>query len=50
MLYRGSLLVNHFKYGNVYMSIPNSLTTPLSSPLVTVSSFSKSVSLFLICK
>ena len=50
VLHRGSLLVIHFTYGNVYMSIPNSLTNPLSSPLVTISSFSKSVSLFLICK
>ena len=46
-----SLLVIHFKYSSVYMSIPNTLTIP--SPQlsqVTVSSFSKAVSLLLFCK
>ena len=49
MLYSRSLLVIHFKYSSVYMSIPNSLTipSPHPSPLVTISSFSKSVSLCL---
>ena len=47
MLDSRSLLVIHFKYSSVYMSIPNSLTipSPYPFPLVTVSSFSKSVSL-----
>ena len=47
-----ALLVIHFKYSSVYMSNPNSLTIPSLHPfpLVTVSSFSKSVSLFLFCK
>ena len=42
------LLVIHFKYSSVYMTFPKSLTLP--SPLATISSFSKSVSLFLFCK
>ena len=44
--------VIHIKYKSVYMSIPNSLTIPPlhPSPLVTISFFSKSVSLFLLCK
>ena len=45
-----SLLVIHLKYGSVFMSTPNSLTIPVRphpSPMVTVSSFSKFVSLFL---
>ena len=52
MLYSRSLLVIHFKYSRVYTSIPNSLTVPLlhPCPLVTIISFSKSVSLFLLCK
>ena len=37
-----------FKYSSVYMTFPKSLTLP--SPLATISSFSKSVSLFLFCK
>ena len=47
-----SSLVIRFKYSSVYMSIPNSLTIPSfhPSPLVTISSFSKSVCLFLFCK
>ena len=46
-----SLLVIHFKYNSVYMSIPNTLTipSPQLSP-VTMSSFSKAVSLLLFCK
>ena len=50
MLYNRSLLVIHFKYSSVSMSIPNSLTVPSPSsfPLITVSSFSKSVSLFVL--
>ena len=47
MLYIRSLLVIHFVYSGVYMSIPNSLT--ISSPSATMSLFSKSVSLFLLC-
>ena len=42
----GSLLVIHFKYTSVHMSIPNSLTIPSPHPLpppATVSSVSKSV-------
>ena len=52
MLYSRSLLVIHFKYSGVYTSIPNSLTipSPYPSPLKTISSFSKSVILFLFCK
>ena len=46
MLYLRSLVMD-FKYINVDMSIPNSLTIPSHSfPLVTISMFSKSVSLF----
>ena len=46
-----SLLVVHFNYSSMDMSIPNSLTTPPPSPppTATTSSFSKSVSLFLFC-
>ena len=49
------VLVIHFKYSSVYMSIPNSLTilSPHPSSLLTqqpLSSFSKSVSPFLLCK
>ena len=46
VLYSRSLLVIYFKYNSVYMSIPNSLIIPPPhpSPLVTISSFSKSVS------
>ena len=43
-----SMLVIHFKYSPVFMSIPNSLTIP--PHLATISSFSKSVSLLLSCK
>ena len=53
VLYSRSLLVFPFKYSHVYMSIPNSQPVPpcYPSPLVTIiSSFSKSVSLFLFCK
>ena len=48
-----SLLVIHLKYGSVFMSTPNSLTIPAHphpSPMVTISLFSKFVSLFLSCK
>ena len=50
MLYRRLLLVIHFKYSSVYMSILNSLTipSPHSSSLAAISLFS--VSLFLFCK
>ena len=39
--------VGYFKYSSVYMSVPNSqpVPTPHPSPLVTINSFSKSVSL-----
>ena len=42
-----SWLIIHFKYSSVYMSVPNSQSIPPShSPcLLTISSFSKSVSL-----
>ena len=46
VLYSGSLLVIHFKYTSVYMSIPNSLTIPSPHPPpppATISSISKSV-------
>ena len=43
MLYRRPLLLIHLKYSSVYMSIPNSLSIP--SPLATIISFSKSMSL-----
>ena len=35
MLYRRSLLVIHFKYSCVYMSLPNSLTIPSPPPFPT---------------
>ena len=46
VLYSSSLLVICFKYSSLYMSIPKSLTipSPHSSPLITLSSFSKFVS------
>ena len=46
VLYSRTVLVIHFKYIRVYMSIPNSLTIPswLLYLLVTMRSFSKSVS------
>ena len=52
MLYSRSLLVIHFKYISVYMLIPNSLIIPSTHPptCTTVSSFSKSMSLFLFGK
>ena len=53
VLYSRSLLVIHFKYSRVYMSIPKSLIIPFphpSRPPTTISSFSKSVSLFLFYK
>ena len=42
MLYHRSSFGIHFKYGNVYMPIPNSLTIPPLTlpPPVTISSFS----------
>ena len=51
-LYRRSLLVIYFKYSSVYMSVPNSqsILPPHLSPLVTISLFSKSMSLSLFCK
>ena len=50
--YNRSLLVIHFKYSSVYVSISNSPTIPSlhPSPPATVSSFSKSVNLFMFCK
>ena len=52
LLYSKSLLVIHFKYSvDVYKSIPSSLSLPTTHPRpVTISLFSKSVSLFLFCK
>ena len=52
MLYCRFLLVIYFKYSSVYMSIPNCQYIPPSYPytLVTINSFSKSVSLFLFRK
>ena len=49
VLYSRSLLVIQFNYSSVYRSVPNSLTVPSShfSLLITMSSFSNSVSLFL---
>ena len=49
MLYSRTLLVIHFKYSSVYISIQNSLTipSPYSSPLATRSSFSKDKTLAL---
>ena len=43
-----SLLVIHFKYSSVYLSILNSLTipSPYPSSLATINSFSNSLSLF----
>ena len=48
-LHSKSLLAIHLQYSSGYMSIPNSLAIPPPhpSPLVTMSVFSKSVSLFL---
>ena len=45
-------MVIRLKYSSVYILIPNSLTIPSHqpSPLVTINLFSKSVSLFLLCK
>ena len=47
VLYSRSLLIIHFKYRSVYMSIPNSLTilSPHPSLLATISLFSKLVKL-----
>ena len=47
-----SLLIIHFKYSSGYVSILNSLAilSLLPSTLVTINSFSKSVSLFLFHK
>ena len=52
VLYSRTLLVILFKYSSVCKSTPNSLTipSPQSSPPAILSSFSKSVSLFLFCK
>ena len=51
LLYSRSLLVICFKYGSMYMSIPNFQSiSPPTLPPVTLSSFSKSVSLFLFCQ
>ena len=47
----GKSLVIYFMYSSVYMSIPISQFIPLPiSPLVTISLFSISVTLFLFCK
>ena len=50
--YSRSLVVIHLKYSSVYMSIPKSLTVPPYNlpSLVTLSSFSKLMSLFLFCQ
>ena len=47
-----SLLVTCFKDSSVYSSFPTSQSLPAHypSPLLTISSFSKSVSMFLLCK
>ena len=51
VLYSRSLLVIHFIYSSVYMSIPMSqFNPPPCYPLVTVSLFSTSVTLFLFCR
>ena len=52
VLYSRFLLVTHYKYRRVYMLIPNSLTisSPFFFPITTVTSFSKSVSTFLLQK
>ena len=52
VLHSRPLLIIHFKYSSVYMSIPNSLILPSPHPyaLVTINLFSKSVSLFLFYK
>ena len=52
VLYSRFLLVIHFEYSRVYMSIPNSLTIPFpqASPQQLLSCFSKSVRLLLFCK
>ena len=44
------LLVILFIYSSMHMSIPNSVLPPHPSPWESISSFSKSVSLFLFCK
>ena len=51
VLYSG-FLVTHLKYSSVHMSFPNSLTilSPHPSPLAIINSFSKAMSLYLICK
>ena len=46
VLYSRSLLVTHFKYSSVYMSIPNSLTIPSPHPSPCNHKFAKSLSLF----
>ena len=51
-IYSRSLLIIYFKYSSVCMLTPNSQSIPPLpySFLVTLSSLSKSVSLFLFCK
>ena len=52
MLYSRFLLVIYSKYSSVYMSVLNSksISPPNLFPVVTINLFSKSVSLFLLCK
>ena len=52
VLYSRSFLIIHFIYSSVYMLIPNSyfIPPPHVSPLVTISLFLRSMSLFLFCK
>ena len=51
MLYSKCLLVIHFKFSDVYMSVPNSLIIPFPPTFppsrATINSFFKSVNLFL---
>ena len=44
LLFSRTLLVIHFKYHSVYMSIPISLSPPIILSLATISAFLKSVS------
>ena len=48
--YSRSLLLMHFKYSSVYLSIPNSLTIPPTLPPATVSSLSLCVCLCFVHK
>ena len=53
VLYSKFLLIIYFIYTSVYILMPISSFIPVIrplSPLVTISLFSKSVSLFLVCK